>query len=103
MAPALFTLADLAVVWAGAGAVLVGEGALPGGAGVGAVAEGAGAAGAGALEVGAVGVVLEASWFLPHALSTSRPARVAQYKAVLRGWIVMTEPVAGGGLTPGRP
>jgi len=64
---------------------------------------GAGAGVAGALEVGAVGVVLEASSFLPHALSTSSPARVAQHKAVLRAWIFMTDPVAGGGLTPGWP
>ncbi|GAB2803442.1 hypothetical protein GCM10027021_29400 [Dyella kyungheensis] len=101
ISPPVATLADLAVVCTGAGAVLVGDGALCGGL-IGAVDGGAGAAGAGALVAGDVGVVLEASWFLPHALSTSSPARVAQYKAVLRGWIFMTDPMAGGGQAPGR-
>ncbi|WP_232821133.1 hypothetical protein [Dyella sp. C11] len=86
MSPPVLTLADLPVVSAGAGAVLAGVGALAGGI-TGADVVGAGTAGAGALVAGVVGVVLEASSFLPHALSTSSPARVAQYKAVLRGWM----------------
>jgi len=57
----------------GAGAVVAGGG----------VAGGAGTAGAGAL-VGAGGGLAGSCPPLPHALSISRPARVAQYKAVLR-------------------
>src|SRR6185369_14565765 len=98
ISPPVCMPADFPVVCTGAGAVLVGDGALDGG-GIGVLAGGAGATGAGALVAGAVGVVLDASWFLPQAPSTSSPARVAQYKAVLRGWIFMTDPVAGGGHT----
>src|SRR5579859_5079411 len=71
MSSAGLRLADLPEVPAGAGAVLAGGGVIG-------VAAGAGAAGAGALVAGVVGGVLDSCSFLPHALSISRPARVAQ-------------------------
>jgi hypothetical protein len=70
--------------------LLVGAGVLAGGAGCGGadwVAAGGGMAGegAGALAGGAGDAGGVDSWsFLPHALSISKPARVAQYSAVLR-------------------
>lgn len=86
MSLAGFVLADLLDVDAGAGALLAGGGAEPVGAGaVGVVDVGAGIAGEGALAAGAPCGGVLASWpLLPHALSISRPARVVQYRAMLR-------------------
>ncbi|RDI97175.1 hypothetical protein DVT68_17585 [Dyella solisilvae] len=66
-----------------AGAVLAGAGVVAAGAGA-AVAGVAGAAGAGAVAAGAAGAEVDSCSFLPHALSISRPARVAQVRAVWR-------------------
>lgn len=73
-------LADLPDVLAGAGELLAGGGAVVAGDGaVGVLLVGAGMAGDGALVDGAPGGGTLVCWsFLPHALSISRPARVAQ-------------------------